>query len=938
MYKALGIISRGSKDYKAAIHYFVNCLKIAEQLGDRAGQGRAHSGLGNTYFDLGNFKAAIRHHDCDLEISKELRDRAGEGGALNNLGIAYHMLADVKRAIYYYECSLRIDEERGNRDGNGRIYANLGCACQNLGDFKKAKDYHELHLKIAKELGDRAGEANAYFSLGNIDLKQGNFEKALEYHECTLEIAKELGDRVTEGATYGNLGNDYAGLGNCEKAIDCHRQHLEIVEELGNRAGIGQAYGNLGNCYRKLGETKTAIDYYDRCLKIAQEVGNKKGEGNTYGNLGNAYLNLGEFDKARDHYERELNIFQEIRHRAEEGDAYCSLGITYHYLGNFEKAEDNLERGLKIQKDVGIKSTEGATYSNLGNVYHSLGDFKKAIAYHELHLKIAQELKMRAEEGSAYANLANAYYNLEDFVTAIIYYKDSLQIAKEVGDKELVAKTKYNLGCSCEAIGFLPDALLFYHSSVKILNDLRDRLQSKDEWKISLRNLYQTVYNSLWSLLLKQGKVVEALSAAEQGRAQALSDLLEVNYGNERPYNGSGSVENTVDDTLGCLSSNTVFIAVHKRQICCWVIQKEKDVKLREREISCDNPAEDATTFLQSLVLNAGVEIGVRAGVRCENRSLDKLKDDVESQERSGQTASHSSEIQASTLRTLYDLVIGPIEDLIHGGDELTIVPDGPLCLAPYAALMDPRSKYLGESFRIRVIPSLSSLKLITDCPENHHCKSGALLVGDPCLEEVVFGSGMLSQLPSAKEEVEMIGRIINCAPLTGKEATKNKVLERISSVALVHIAAHGRMETGEIVLAPNLVPESAQVQEEDYLLTMEDVLKIKLRARLVVLSCCHSARGKIKAEGVVGIARAFLGAGARSVLVSLWAIDDEATLEFMKFFYQHLLDGRKASEALRLAMKCMRESENELFSEVKHWAPFVLIGDDVTLEFGGAE
>jgi len=95
----------------------------------------------------------------------------------------------------------------------------------------------------------------------------------------------------------------------------------------------------------------------------------------------------------------------------------------------------------------------------------------------------------------------------------------------------------------------------------------------------------------------------------------------------------------------------------------------------------------------------------------------------------------------------------------------------------------------------------------------------------------------------------------------------------------------------------------------------------------------CHSAQGKITSEGVVGIARAFLGAGARSVLVSLWAIDDAATLEFMKGFYQHLITGKSASEALNQAMNSMRESEE--FSEVKYWAPFVLIGDDVTLEFG---
>ena len=168
---------------------------------------------------------------------------------------------------------------------------------------------------------------------------------------------------------------------------------------------------------------------------------------------------------------------------------------------------------------------------------------------------------------------------------------------------------------------------------------------------------------------------------------------------------------------------------------------------------------------------------------------------------------------------------------------------------------------------------------------------------------------------------------------MIGTEATKNKVLNRLSSVSLVHIAAHGCMETGEIALTPNPSRQSQVPKETDYMLTMTDVLNVQLRARLVVLSCCHSGRGEIKAEGVVGIARAFLGAGARSVLVSLWAIDDKATLEFMKSFYQHMVEGRMASEALSQAMKFMRESEQ--FSEVKHWAPFVLIGDDVTLEFG---
>ena len=113
----------------------------------------------------------------------------------------------------------------------------------------------------------------------------------------------------------------------------------------------------------------------------------------------------------------------------------------------------------------------------------------------------------------------------------------------------------------------------------------------------------------------------------------------------------------------------------------------------------------------------------------------------------------------------------------------------------------------------------------------------------------------------------------------------------------------------------------------------MSDVQESNLRARLVVLSCCHSGRGRIsKGEGVVGIARAFLAAGARSVLVSLWAIDDEATMVFMKSFYQHLKEGKTASAAVQESMKFLRESKD--YSEMKYWAPFQLIGEDVKIEF----
>ena len=281
------------------------------------------------------------------------------------------------------------------------------------------------------------------------------------------------------------------------------------------------------------------------------------------------------------------------------------------------------------------------------------------------------------------------------------------------------------------------------------------------------------------------------------------------------------------------------------------------------------------------------------------------------------------------SLQPLYDVLVSPIADLIQG-DDLVFVPDGHFCLAPFSAMSD--------SVRIRAIPSLTALKLITMAPVDFQSKNEALLVGDPCLSEITYGNGepMYGQLPCAKKEVDIIGERLQTVPLTGNNATKAEVLKRMKSVALIHIAAHGDDGSGEITLAPNPERTSQIPEEEDYMLSLSDVQAVRLQARLVVLSCCHSGQGEVKSEGIVGIARAFLCAGARSVLVSLWAIDDEATFMFMKSFYQHLADRKSASTALHHAMKSLQETKN--YSAIKYWAPFVLIGDDVTFEFGELE
>lgn len=239
-----------------------------------------------------------------------------------------------------------------------------------------------------------------------------------------------------------------------------------------------------------------------------------------------------------------------------------------------------------------------------------------------------------------------------------------------------------------------------------------------------------------------------------------------------------------------------------------------------------------------------------------------------------------------------------------------------------HSGILFSRSTY-ANCLEFDIFPSLTSMKIISDS-RDYHFDSGALLVGDPSVGEI------LSQLPCARKEVILIGRLTGIKPLIGKEATKRELLRHLNSVALIHIAAHGSMESGEICLAISET-SSDVLKAENCILTMAEVLNVGVRARLVVLSCCHSGRGKVTSEGIVGIARAFLAAGARSVLVSLCAVDDESSSLLMCEFYKELVKGSTAGKALNKAMECLRNLPE--FCEPKYWAPFVLIGDDVILQ-----
>ena len=511
----------------------------------------------------------------------------------------------------------------------------------------------------------------------------------------------------------------------------------------------------------------------------------------------------------------------------------------------------------------------------------------------------------------------------------------------EIGDKDGEPSRYLKLGNTSQALSDL-------WSSIQIYEKMLTSLGSKDSHNISFFDKNASPYRLFCSLSCSCGKPYEALHAAELGRARALAELMSNRYSIEKEISINPQSFVGIAEVIKKNGNSTcLYISYdYDDNIFLWVLKQNKPVAFRRTKLCESYVSKHGKISVYDLFGNESLlrKFHVLPQEQCEDRSLfssfanqltneSNLEDSLSTLRPLLDEGEVYTDPEPPTLFQVYNMLIAPVSDLLEGS-EIIVVPDRCFFQVPFAALHDESSRYLSDSFRIRIVPSLTTLKLILDSPADSHSETGALIVGEPRVTDVYFKGVLryLCPLPGAKGEAEMIARLLpESHLLIGEQATKQAVLQRIPSVSLVHFAAHGDAERGEIALTP--ADSTVEFPHEaDYLLSMTDISQVRLSAKLVVLSCCHTARGQIKTEGVVGIARAFLGSGARSVLVALWALQDDATEQFMRRFYENLVQGESASECLHRAMKWMR---NNGFSEVRQWAPFMLIGDDVSFHFG---
>jgi CHAT domain-containing protein/tetratricopeptide (TPR) repeat protein len=665
---------------------------------------------------------------------------------------------------------------------------------------------------------------------------------------------------------------------------------------------------------------EAAIQSWEKALLEFRQKNSKFSESLTLSTISSAHMISGDYKNSIYYGQQALKIARDIKNPLLEGFAYSALGATYTGLGEYEVAIQYSQAALSIAKNLKkaypkhslsdlFSTIEGSALVNLAMTFaFDSKDYDKAIGYATQSLNIATEIKSLSLRGTALNVLGGAYYGKNKYALAIQYFQEGLIPARASLDKRREGYILNYLGFALWKAQKLEAAEKVLREGVAVWESVRASYRS-DRNKVSVLDVQAKTYRSLQQVLIARNKPEAALEAAERGRSRALVEIL-----------AKRSANITVNDVSIAPPNIKAIQSIAKTHNSTLV---EYSIIYQESEVEEVKPSEKEAQLLIWVVKPTG-EISLRqVDLASQPKSLKQSVLDL-LDERSDSLFSNIN--PQTKLQNLHRLLIQPIADLLPPDPTAPVIfiPQDVLYRVPFVALQDERGKYLIEQHTVLSAPSIQVLDLTYQQHQRLRDRgNGALAVGFP-RSGIIVGNPTGANLKVAEKEAIAIATILGTQALIGQDATKSRVLARLSDAKVIHLATHGKYVDDKGAGLQSALAFAPAGQDRG-LLTASEIFDLKLSANLVVLSACNSGRGEITGEGVIGLSRAFIAAGVPSLVLSLWSIKDEdSAVTFMQQVYQNLKQGQDKAQSLRQAMLYMVQRGKP----VRDWAAFTLIGE----------
>lgn len=908
--------------------------------------------LGEQYQYEGNYSNAAESFTSALKLANSPSEKCD---VFVKLGLIYWNLGKMEESAKYYNQGARIAEEHNLSKKLFRInealdiHQNymLGKKYRNQGKLNESIDAFSNAIETAKIIKSKEHELKCLRQKSITYLDLNMYQQFLELNKSALKIAIEIKHKIEEGRCSNNIGYFHKNMDNYSDALTYFEKALLIAKELNNLNDISGYLNNIGIIYKNLGEFDKALDYLNQSLEINEKIGDKYYIGLALNDIGTTFRNKALVTGEDNNYELAIEYFEE-----------CLL------LANLI---NNSKERNELEIDV---------YNNIGAIYADLNDNVRAIKYFNEGYNIAVKLNDIRSMGMLLNNIGFVHSNLGNYEDSTKYFGMAINLANKIGSGKILWEANLELARAYEKQEKYYKALEKYEDSITQIEYIRSQIDL-EELKASFLGTDKRIeaYQGLINLLVKLHKLYpkktydqEAFKYLEKGKARAFLDSLEIsriNISQHIEFRLQNSEAELMKDISNIYSK--LFAASNSRNenehLYKQLREKENELESLKREIRAKSPTYANLKYPKIINLNEAQKI-INSNTAFfeysigEEKSLaffiskNKFKifelpprDQLHKMVKEyllilSDKDKHNFELGYE----LYNILVSP--GISNGIKNIIFVADDILHYLPFETLITKQNSlsWLIEEYEVAYASSISSLREIVERKMSKNIKRqrDLLAFGDPFFGQTESSNNgdddqantsnngyTFFRLKYSGIEVKKISALFSDSKTKRylrEQATETQLKNhRLYDYKIIHFATHCQIDNkkparSHIALSMN------SADSEDGLLFAREIYNLELNSDLVTLSACQTGLGKlIRGEGIDGLNRAFFYAGASSVLMSLWTVNDQATSQLMERFYTYIRGSDSITNSLRKAKLEMIKSD--ILSHPYYWAGFIVTG-----------
>ncbi len=955
----LGVVYNYNRQYKKSLDIFYKVIKVYKQEKSKEKHlGYSFDWMANNYKNLQNNDKVLIYRRKSLAIQEKLlgKEHTSTVRSYNNIGSLYYKMGDYIKALNYLKKSLAIREKTLGKEhtSTATSYNNIGLLYKSMGDYTKTLNYYKKSLAIREKV-----------------------------------LGKEHADTAV---SYNNIGLLYESIGDYPKALNYFKKSLSIKEKvLGKQhTSIATSYNNIAGLFESMGDYKESLNYYEKSLVIFEKVLGKEHSSTAtiYNNIGELYRSMGDYPKALNYYKKSLAIREKVlgKEHADIAVSYNNIGIVYNTMRNYPKALSYHKKSLVIfEKILGKTHPSTATsYNNIGSLYESMIDYPKAIKYYKKSLVIVEKVlgKIHPSAATSYNNLSLLYKLMKDYSNAYKYARKSYNNFIINRDKNfLILNNKQK-----ELYLKSNDNKIYLLFSTAYLYKKEDKTQSKlinqttlNDWLNYKGAIYDnenamvTLYENTKDKTIKDK--IDKLTQSKRDLAKLYQTLPKPKQNETREEafkkwkKKIRDKEKTINDIENYISSK---VSSFKEELGLRDINyKDISSNLKDKELYIDYAK--AGKYYYLFTLDNKNNITFNQISKTDTKTIDKnvklFRDDINKilntkKKLSKKDLEILNNSSKKTLSKLFKLILDkPLKDILPKYNNLIISTDGALRLLPFEALVNKKNKYLIENKNIRYVPSGKELVRLYRA-NNTNSKKDVIIFSNPDyglnlppaeMKETIYTpntrasnvlhkklfSMIFKPLPGTTKEANIITKLYdNTKDYNQKEATSTN-LYKVNAPKILHISTHGFFLDDKSIQNPMLKSglafsgaNMARIKGDGQgLVTSLKLSGLNLKGtQLVVLSACQTGVVDINStENVSGLNKAFIQAGVKNIVMSLWSVADKETAQLMSSFYKQMMKfSKNEDKSNKDYAQALREAKLKMINQNLHpfyWGAFVISG-----------